>query len=1050
MDQNYRNIDFKQGEIELNKFNELSNEPVKVREDKISQYWKEIDLLKRSVETREPDKPYIFYEGPPTANGKPGIHHVMARTLKDLTCRYKTMRGYQVKRKAGWDTHGLPVEIEVEKQLNLKNKKDIEAYGIEEFNKQCRESVFKYERLWRDMTERMAYLIDLDDPYITLEDDYIESVWWILNKFFKEGYIYEGHKILPYCSRCGTGLASHEVALGYEEIKSETAVAKFKRKDKDEYFLAWTTTPWTLPSNVALTVNPDITYVRVRQNDEIYYLAKDLADKVLGEDYEVLEELLGKDLEYIEYEQLIPFVDVPGKAFYLTVADYVTVEDGTGIVHTAPAFGEDDYNLGRKYGLPVVQPVSEEGKFTATIWKDKFVMDADPEIIRWLRENGKLYKKERMEHNYPHCWRCRTPLLYYAKPSWYIEMTKLKDQLVENNNGVNWYPSFVGEKRFGNWLENVNDWAISRSRYWGTPLPIWRCDECGHVDSVGSRAELVERAIEDIDESIELHRPYVDDVHLRCDKCNSTMTREEDVIDVWFDSGAMPFAQHHYPFENKENFDSLFPADFINEGIDQTRGWFYSLIAISTFVTGKSPYKNVLVNDLILDKDGKKMSKSRGNTVDPFELFDKYGADVLRWYLIYVSPPWTPTKFDEDGLREVESKFFRSIRNVYNFFSLYANTDEIDPREFFIPYQDRPEIDKWILSKYNSLIKACREDMDIFELTRVVRAIQDFVIEDLSNWYIRRCRRRFWSTDLDEDKKAVYNTTYEILVGICKMVAPFIPYTSEEIYRNLTGEESVHLAYYPEPNEDLIHKETEERMDLVRDLVGLGRASRENVKIKVRQPLSEVVIDGKYEEQIGDLVSLIMEELNVKEVVFESDLSQFMDYSLKPNYKVVGSILGPKVKSFAKLLGQLDAKDTVEKLERDGKLVLELDGEETEILEDYVLVTISSKEGFNVVMENNLFVILDTSLTPELINEGYAREFVSKIQQMRKNNGYEVLDRINIFYDGSDEIAAAIDEYDDFIKSETLAEKVERISDDSLEKQDLNGQMTGIKLEKIS
>ena len=1033
----------------MKRFKELSNEPVSVREKKISQYWNEIDLLKRSIETRDSKNSYIFYEGPPTANGKPGIHHVMARTLKDLTCRYKTMRGYQVKRKAGWDTHGLPVEIEVEKQLNLKNKKDIEEFGIEEFNKQCRESVFKYEKLWRQMTERMAYLIDLDNPYITLDNDYIESVWWILNKFFKEGYIYEGHKILPYCSRCGTGLASHEVALGYKEIKSETAIAKFKRKDKDEYFLAWTTTPWTLPSNVSLTVNPDVTYVKVKQEDEIYYLAKDLAPKVLGEDYEVLEEMLGKELEYMEYEQLIPYVNVSSKAFFVTVADYVTTEDGTGIVHTAPAFGEDDYDTGQRYGLPVVNPVSDEGKFLETPWKDKFVMDADLEIIQWLRENGKLYKKERVAHNYPHCWRCDTPLLYYAKPSWYIEMTKLKDKLVENNKGVNWYPAYVGEKRFGNWLENIKDWAISRSRYWGTPLPIWRCDECGHIDSVGSRAELVERAIEDIDESIELHRPYVDEVHLRCDKCGSTMTREKDVIDVWFDSGAMPFAQHHYPFENKDRFfEELFPADFINEGIDQTRGWFYSLIAISTFVTGKSPYKNVLVNDLILDKEGKKMSKSRGNTVDPFELFDKYGADVLRWYLVYVSPPWVPTRFDEDGLREVESKFFRSIRNVYNFFSLYANTDNIDPREFNIPYEERPEIDKWILSKYNSLVKNCIQDMEQFELTRVVRNIQEFVIEDLSNWYIRRCRRRFWSTELDDDKKAVYNTTYEVLVGVCKLIAPFVPFIAEELYRNLTDEESVHIAYYPEPDEKLINKEIEERMDLVRDLVGLGRAARENVKIKVRQPLKEVLIDGKYEALIKDLVSLMMEELNVKNVVFEKDLSQFMNYTLKPNFKVAGPILGSKIKFLGKALNELDPKETVEKLERDGKITLKLDGEDTEISKDYVLVNITSKEGFNVVMENNLFVILDTTLTPDLINEGYAREFVSKVQQMRKANGYEVLDNIRIYYNGSDEIRAAIEEFEEVIKSETLALSIERV-EEALEEQDLNGQMTGIKIERV-
>ena len=1030
-------------------FKELSNLPVSERESEVSNYWDEINLLEKSVETRDKENSFVFYEGPPTANGKPGIHHVMGRTLKDTVCRYKTMEGYRVKRKAGWDTHGLPVEIEVEKQLKLKNKQDIEAYGMEKFNKKCKESVFKYESLWRDMTKRMAYEIDLDNPYITLDNNYIESVWWILDKFFKEGYIYEGHKILPYCSRCGTGLASHEVAQGYEEIKTETLIAKFKKKDADEYFLAWTTTPWTLPSNVSLTVNPKETYLKVRQNDEIYYVGKVLADKVLGEDYEILEEMKGKDLEYVEYEQLIPFVKTDKKAFFISLADYVTTEDGTGIVHSAPAFGEDDYNTGVRYDLPVLQPVNEEGKFTETPWKGTFVMDADPEIIQWLRENGKLFKKERMLHNYPHCWRCHTPLLYYAKPSWYIEITKLKEKLIENNNSVEWYPQFVGEKRFGNWLENLNDWAISRSRYWGTPLNIWRCDECGHTTSIGSINELVNKAIEDIDENVELHRPYVDDVHIKCEHCNGTMTRVKDVVDVWFDSGSMPFAQHHYPFENKENFDELFPAEFISEGIDQTRGWFYSLLAISTFVTGKSPYKRVLVNDLILDKEGSKMSKSKGNTVDPFSLFDKYGADSLRWYLLYVSPPWIPTRFDEDGLKEVESKFFRTVRNVYNFFTLYANTDEINPREFNVAYSDRPELDRWILSKYNNLLKNVEEDMAEFDLTRAVRRIQEFINEDMSNWYIRRSRRRFWATELDEDKKAVYLTTYEILVGLCKVTAPFVPFISEEMYRNLTGGLSVHLENYPRAEEELIDKKLEEKMDLVRDLVGLGRASREKVRIKVRQPLNEVLLDGKYEDMISDLVPLIKEELNVKEVVFEKDLSKFMNYSLKPNFKVAGPVLGPKIKTFGKALNEVNPRETVETLDRDGKITLNLGGEDVEIEKDFVMVTISSKEGFDVAMENNLFVILDTTLTPDLINEGYAREFISKIQQMRKNNGYEMLDNIKIFYDGNDEIETAVKLYEDFIKEETLAVSIEKVNDDSFEKQDLNGQETGIKLEKV-
>ncbi len=1034
----------------MSKFESLSGAPVKEREAEISEYWDKIDLLHKSVDSRDSNKPFVFYEGPPTANGQPGIHHVMGRSIKDLVCRYKTMEGYQVNRKAGWDTHGLPVEIEVEKTLGLKNKQGIEEYGIEKFNEQCKKSVFKYEKQWRELTKRMGYLIDLDDPYITLENDYIESVWWILDKFFKEGYIYEGHKILPYCTRCGTGLASHEVAQGYQEITSETVIAKFKLKDKEnEYFLAWTTTPWTLPANVALTVNPTEVYIKAEQDGEIYYLAKTLAGEVLGDEYEILEEMPGQDMEYMEYEQLLPFVEADKKAFFVTVDDYVTMEDGTGIVHSAPAFGEDDYEVGLRYDLPVLNPVAQTGEFITTPWEGKFVMDADPEIVEYLRESGQMYRKQRMDHNYPHCWRCDTPLLYYANPSWYIEMTKLKDQLIENNNRVNWYPDHVGEGRFGNWLENLNDWAISRSRYWGTPFPIWKCDDCDHVDSVGSRQELADRAIEEVDpETIELHRPYVDDIHLKCDKCNGQMTREEDVVDVWFDSGAMPFAQWHYPFENKENFDSLFPADFISEGIDQTRGWFYSLIAISTFVTGKAPYKNVLVNDLVLDEEGKKMSKSRGNTVDPFTLFDKHGADVLRWYLVHVSPPWTTTRFDLNGLREVESKFFRSFRNTYNFFSMYANTDEIDPRDFFVPYEDRPEIDRWLLSKYNSLVEEIKSDMDEFEITRVVRNIQEFVIEDLSNWYIRRNRRRFWSTELTDDKKAVYNTTYEVLLGLTKMIAPFVPFMAEEIYQKLADGESVHLEYYPESDSNQINLELEKSMDLVRDLVGLGRASREAVQIKVRQPIQEVVIDGKYEEDIDHLIPLIQEELNVKEVVFEKDLSQFMNFSLKPNFPVAGPKLGNKVGPFAGALKQIDARAAVESFEAGEKISLNLAGEDLEVSEDMVEVSIHSKEGFDVMMERNLFIILDTTLTKELLREGYAREFISKIQQMRRANDYEVLDNINIYYNGSELIQDAIEEYEAYIKSETLAKSINLVDED-LEEEDLNGVMTGIKLERL-
>ncbi|MBC6680484.1 isoleucine--tRNA ligase [Zhenpiania hominis] len=1035
-------------------FKNLSEKPIAELQMEQADNWEKEDLLHKCVTTREGQPSFIFYEGPPTANGRPGIHHVIARTLKDSVCRYKTMQGFKVKRKAGWDTHGLPVEIEVEKQLKMSGKKDIETYGIKEFNEKCRESVFTYEGMWREMTKRMGYLIDLDNPYITLDNNFIETGWWILKEFFKAGLIYEGHKILPYCPRCGTGLASHEVAQGYKEVKVTTITAKFKRKDADEYFLAWTTTPWTLASNVSLTVGPDVDYVKVKmtageEEGNIFYVAKVLADKVLGaENYEILQEMKGKELEYVEYEQLMPFVKPDKKAFFVTCADYVTIEDGTGIVHTAPAFGEDDYQTGRRYNLPVVNPVDEEGKYTETPWKGRFVMEdgLDIDIIKWLAGENKIFAKEKIVHNYPHCWRCGTPLVYYAKPSWYIEMSKLKDQLVANNNTVNWFPDFVGEKRFGNWLEEVKDWAISRNRYWGTPIPIWRC-ECGHLECIGSRAELVEKAQEDIDESIELHRPYVDDVHLTCPECGKTMSRIPEVMDCWFDSGSMPFAQQHYPFENKENFDEeLFPADFICEGIDQTRGWFYSLMAISTFIKGKAPYKNVLVNDLILDKDGKKMSKSRGNTVDPFELFDKYGADATRWYLLHVSPAWSPTRFDEEGLVEIVSKFFGTLRNVYNFFVLYSNQDNMEPAELSVDYAARPELDRWILSKYNKLIKEVTEDMDHYDHMKSVRKIQEFVVEDLSNWYIRRARRRFWGEELNEDKKSVYATTYEVLVGVAKLIAPFAPFIADEMYVNLTGEESVHIAYFPKADEARIDARTEERMDLVRALVGLGRGTREKERIKVRQPLSEILVDGKYEELIGDLTPLIMEELNVKKVVFEKELDQYMNYSLKPNFKVAGPILGKNIKAFGGALAKADAADTVAKLEADGKITLELNGEPTEITTDMVDMRISAKEGFAVAMENNVFTILDTTLNNELIAEGLARELISKVQQLRKQKNFEMMDKIEILLSADEEVAAAVEAHKDYIMKETLALEIAEGSD--LKEYDLNGHKTGIDVEK--
>ncbi len=1038
-------------------FKKLSDKPVAQVQNEQVEKWKKEDLLHKCVSAREDGEKFVFFEGPPTANGKPGIHHVMARTLKDSICRYKTMQGYQVNRKAGWDTHGLPVEIEVEKQLGMSGKQDIEKYGIKEFNQKCKESVFTYTDMWREMTERMGYLVDLDNPYITLDNNYIESGWWILKEFFKAGLIYEGHKILPYCPRCGTGLASHEVAQGYKEVKVNTLVCKFKRKDaENEYFLAWTTTPWTLASNTVLTVGPDIDYIKAKmtEGDEegnIFYVAKALANKVLGEGkYEVLEEMKGSALEYIEYEQLMPFVKPEGgkKAFFLTCMDYVSVEDGTGIVHTAPAFGEDDYQCGRKYNLPMLQPVDERGCYTETPWAGRFVMEEglDVDIIKYLAGENKIFSKEKLAHNYPHCWRCGTPLVYYAKPSWYIQMSKLKDQLVANNNTVNWFPEFVGEKRFGNWLADVKDWAISRSRYWGTPIPIWRC-ECGHLECIGSREELVEKAIEDIDTSIELHRPYVDDVHITCPHCGKPMSRVPEVMDCWFDSGAMPFAQWHYPFENKEIFEEkLFPADFICEGIDQTRGWFYSLMAISTFIMGKAPYRNVLVNDLILDKEGKKMSKSRGNTVSPFELFDKYGADATRWYLLSVSPAWTPTKFDEDGLIDVVSKFFGTLKNVYNFFVLYSNQDDVDAAALTVDYDKRPELDRWILSKYNQLVKDVTEYMDSYDHMKTVRAITDFVAEDLSNWYIRRARRRFYAEEMTEDKKSVYATTYEVLVGTAKLIAPIAPFLSDEIYTNLTGEETVHVAYFPKADESLIDKKVEERMDLVRTLVTLGRGTREKERIKVRQPLSEILVDGKYQAVIEDLTPLIMEELNVKEVVFAEELDQYMNFSLKPNFKVAGPVLGKNIKAFGAALAKENAADVVARLEA-GAMTLNLDGEEVEIKKDFVDVRINAKEGFAVAMENNVFTILDTTVTPELAAEGLARELVSKVQQMRKANDYEMMDNIKIFVEADADVKAAVDTFGDYIKKETLATSIEEAS--GLETYDLNGHKTGIGVERV-
>ena len=802
----------------MEKFKSLSKENTYEVEQKILKEWQNINILEKTIENRKNCKNFVFYDGPATANGMPGLHHMMAKFLKDSFCKYKTMQGYRVLRKVGWDTHGLPVELQVEKELGFTGKKDIEKYGIKEFNQKCKESVWKNESAFSDLTNKMGQFIDLEHPYVTYDNKYIETEWWILKKFFDEGLFYEGHKILPYCPRCGTGLASHEVAQGYKEDSVNTVIVPMKKKDEDVYFLVWTTTPWTLIANVALCVNPSEEYIKVESQGYKFILASKLADKVLGEDYKIIEKYMGSDLEYMEYEQLIPEIKVEGKAFYVTNDTYVTMEDGTGIVHIAPAFGEDDSRVGMKYKLPYVNPVGEDGKYLVGPWKDMLVFDADIEVIKYLKSNDKLFKKIKMVHNYPHCWRCDTPLIYYSKPSFYLEVTKLKDDIIKNNKTVNWHPAYVGEKRFANWLENLNDWAISRNRYWGTPLPLWRCS-CGHDEMIGSRAELKEKALCDIDcETIDLHRPYVDEIKIKCSECGKEMSRVTDVIDCWFDSGSMPYAQYHYPFENKELFESQFPADFISEGVDQTRGWFYTLMILGTFVMGKSPYKNVLVNDLLLDKFGKKMSKSKGNIVSPFKTIETYGADTIRFYLPYTSPVWTPIKFDEEGLKEIYSKYINTFKNTYSFFEMYANADNIDPREYNIDVEKRDITDKWLISKLNKLIKEVTSAYEEYDLTKVTKAIIVFLNDDLSNWYIRSNRRRFWESELTESKKAVYLTTYEVLLTLTKLTAPITPYISEEIYKCLTNKESVHLEDFPKYDDSLINESIEKQMDLIRDL----------------------------------------------------------------------------------------------------------------------------------------------------------------------------------------------------------------------------------------
>lgn len=1027
-------------------FKELDKRNVHEVEESILNEWKKQDILNKCIDSRKEN--WVFYDGPIYANAKPGIHHVLAKAIKDSFCKYKTMQGYRVERKIGLDTHGLPIEVNVEKKLGFKTKADIEEFGVENFCKECNKATAINIDEINNVTDMMGQFIDCEHPYVTCSNEFIESEWWIIKEMDKKGLIYHGNKVLWYCPRCGTELSQNEVSQGYESVSVNTVIVPLKVVDKDEYFLAWTTTPWTLMANVAICVNPDLSYVKVESQGYKFILAESLATSVLGDEYKVLESYKGSDLVGIKYEQLMPFVKVEGKCHEVIADGYVTADDGTGIVHIAPAYGADDNRVVTENGIGFVNPVGEDGCYTEGPWKGRLVTDSDLEIdiIKWLKENDKLFKKIKITHDYPHCWRCHSPLISYPKPAWYVKTTAYKDKIIEANKKINWYPDYVGTKRFANWLDNMIDWGISRNRYWGCPLPIWICDDCGERHVIGSLEELESMKIEDVDvKSIELHRPYVDDLHLKCPKCSGKMTRVLDVLDVWFDSGSMPYAQFHYPFENKELFESQFPADFIAEGLDQTRGWFYVLLVISTIISGESSFKNVVVNDMVLDGQGKKMSKSTGNVVDPTVALKEYGADNVRWYMFYTSPVWTPLKYDNAGVKEVHSKFFNPFKNTYSFFQMYANIDGIDIADCNVSYEKREEIDKWLISKYNKLLKNVTDSYEKYDLNEVVRYITSFVSEDLSNWYIRRNRGRFWASELDDSKKSVYLTTYEVLVGIAKMCAPIIPYTTEEIYKNLTGEESVHLADFPKYDESLINESIEVKMDLVRDLISTGRYVREETKIKVRQPISECLIDGKYEAILGNLVGLINEELNVKKVTFVDDLSKYMNFTIKPNFKVCGAMFGPKMKDYQSALLDLHDED-IELILKEETVTIDFDGGRLDITPDMVDVRIESKEGFNVGMENNKFIILNTELTRELILEGLAREIVSKVQNIRKTNGFEIADRINLYYDGDNEIVEALEMFKDYIKEETLS--VEVTCEAKGEVVDINGHDVNIYIEK--
>ena len=1026
------------------------------REKQTEKFWHDNDIFRKSMEQRKGDKTYTFYDGPPTANGKPHIGHVLTRVIKDMIPRYRTMKGYQVPRKAGWDTHGLPVELEVEKKLGLDGKDQIEKYGVEPFIEQCKESVWKYEGMWEDFSHTVGFWADMKNPYVTYHNDYIESEWWALKEIWKKGLLYEGHKIVPYCPRCGTPLSSHEVAQGYKDVKERSAVVRFKVKGEDAYILAWTTTPWTLPSNVALCVNPDEDYVKVTSKGYTYYMAAALVDTVLGEGAEVLEHYQGKDLEFKEYEPLFPYAEKRignKKAYYVVCDTYVTLTDGTGVVHIAPAFGEDDSKVGHRYDLPFVQLVNEKGEMTEeTPWAGTFCKKADMAVLQALEDKDLLFDAPLFEHSYPHCWRCDTPLIYYARETWFIRMTAVKEDLIRNNNTINWIPESIGKGRFGDWLENVQDWGLSRNRYWGTPLPVWQC-ECGHQDCIGSIEELKEKA-DNCPDDIELHRPYIDAVTIKCPKCGKEMHRVPEVIDCWFDSGAMPFAQHHYPFENKETFEKQFPAQFISEAVDQTRGWFYSLLAISTLLFNKAPYENVIVLGLVQDENGQKMSKSKGNAVDPFDALQTYGADAIRWYFYTSSAPWLPSRFAGKTVVEGQRKFMGTLWNTYAFFVLYANIDNFDATKYSLEYDKLAVMDKWLLSRLESTVKAVDDNLANYRIPEAAKALQSFV-DDMSNWYVRRSRERFWAKGMEHDKINAYMTLYTALVTVAKAAAPMIPFMTEDIYQNLvksidaSAPESIHLCDFPEVHENWIDPKMEEDMADLLEIVVMGRAARNTANIKNRQPIGTMYVKSEF--QLSEFYKEIIEdELNVKEVVFKDDIADFISYSFKPQMRTVGPKYGKLLNKIKTVLSELDGNKAMAELKSTGELKLDIDGQEIVLLEEDLLIDMAQMEGYVSESDHTITVVLDTNLTPELIEEGFVRELVSKIQTMRKEAGFEVMDKIRVYAKDNDKIVDIMKNHGDEIKSEVLAEDIVTGETKGYEKEwNINSEKVTMAVERI-